>query len=203
MSILVLNLTNYLYEFERNVADDIFLPPPEGIYQLGILEPIVKANQTLYVKSSGMLVDVVDNIKDDLVDSDGNVLIVKYVLERASKLLSNKPFIDYRRIKVLRLLARHYLNEGLAYVPGVPTLDDIAKELAEHIDPNVVDLAIKDGILLKASETLCKDISTFIADDNWHIHYMTTESTQVMIEKSIDYRIADWTKRMRSGEWKW
>lgn len=44
-------------------------------------------------------------------------------------------------------------------------------------------------------------IQDFIPHNTWTIYHRQTFPTYIVIEKGIDYRIADWEARMASGEW--
>jgi hypothetical protein len=37
--------------------------------------------------------------------------------------------------------------------------------------------------------------------DRWTMHFLKTVGTDLHIQKSEDYRVFDWTRRIDSGEW--
>lgn len=62
-----------------------------------------------------------------------------------------------------------------------------------------------DNILTRASGLLMNTrqaVSDFLGDDHWVIHfYGRLDAQSYIVEKTIDYRIADWERRMKTGEW--
>jgi len=59
--------------------------------------------------------------------------------------------------------------------------------------------------LLERAVDLLKEVRTqvvtFVGDDVWVMHFYCMYDHDYVIEKTIDYRIHDWTLRMQSGEW--
>ena len=44
------------------------------------------------------------------------------------------------------------------------------------------------------------DIKVFLGHDHWIMHFVRVRGFDIYIEKSIDYRIYDWTRRKQAGE---
>ena len=44
-------------------------------------------------------------------------------------------------------------------------------------------------------------VREFIGDNKWIMHFQTKKGRDIVIEKSIDYRIHDWTEKTESGQW--
>lgn len=48
-----------------------------------------------------------------------------------------------------------------------------------------------------------QEVRYFVADDAWIMHFhMLRDGRDIVVEKTIDYRIFDWQRRMAAGEWK-
>jgi hypothetical protein len=45
------------------------------------------------------------------------------------------------------------------------------------------------------------DVKVFLGSDHWVMHAVHPQSSDVYIYKGVDFRIADWTRRVEEGEW--
>lgn len=48
---------------------------------------------------------------------------------------------------------------------------------------------------------LCYDVEQFVGKDKWVMHFHHAHGPDVVVDKTIDFRIFDWERRMASGEW--
>lgn len=58
-----------------------------------------------------------------------------------------------------------------------------------------------DEIWLAIQPTL-NVVREFMGPDKWLMHFVRLGGTDLVVEKTVDYRIYDWTHRVKSGEWK-
>lgn len=73
-----------------------------------------------------------------------------------------------------------------------------------HREPKY-DYRNHDPILNRAVDLLLEvrtEIVKFVGDDHWVIHYYSRQGLwDYAVEKTVDFRIYDWERRMQSGEW--
>jgi len=89
-----------------------------------------------------------------------------------------------------------------------PTVLPIHTPLREYFqtsrDPKL-DYRNNDEIMGRAVDLLLEvrtEVAKFVGDDHWVMHYYCRQGLwDYAIEKTVDFRIYDWERRMKSGEW--
>lgn len=56
--------------------------------------------------------------------------------------------------------------------------------------------------LVDATVDLRTEVQQFIGADKWVMHFHYLRGLDIVVEKTVDFRIFDWERRMASGEWK-
>jgi hypothetical protein len=46
------------------------------------------------------------------------------------------------------------------------------------------------------------EVREFVGPDRWIMHFHTLRGRDIIVEKTIDFRIFDWERRKQAGEWK-
>ncbi len=66
------------------------------------------------------------------------------------------------------------------------------------------DYRNQEQLLVRATDLLLDmrtGLTRFLGDDHWVLHYYSRQGMDFLVEKTVDFRIYDWERRMRSGEW--
>jgi hypothetical protein len=66
------------------------------------------------------------------------------------------------------------------------------------------DFRNHEGVLNRATDLLLdirSEVVSFVGRDHWIMHFYGRQGRDYIIEKTIDFRIYDWERRMESGEW--
>jgi hypothetical protein len=178
------------------VVGDYLVKPAPGIYAKGKFEPVMNQSGVYYQQGrnergeiGNMLVRSIDDIQRgiEVRDLDGNVVVTPTQIP----MLSYSPTLPTRGMAVIeRLLSRTLSIYGDQRKQAVRTGDvsqimDLIKP--EHWqDDDVVNQIL--GIV----SPLRGQVRDFAGPNRWVIHFLRRDRFSLMVEKSIDFRIADW-----------
>ena len=175
-----------------NEFGDVFVPPKEGLYLEGFVDPILKGNKLYYARKDFQKrkaiksLDHVIDLDDDIYDDQKNIVMSRRFINNKKKHLTTRPKISISAIFAIRACILNYLygvcryaRVGLRLSPESFIIDDFIDKLNEKSMESFF------------SEIL-EEIHDFIGEDTWHIYFCRTKNTVLVIEKSIDYRIFDW-----------
>ena len=169
----------------------MFLDPEPGIYMLNGTEPLLKTG-CYYTPSSyaaQQSIAQLDNIKESILDSSGSVVIPQYVMQNKSRFLSATPKVPVRALQTASLLVKIRIQELVQHewspIRRHSILAPFKPEYKTKIDYDEI-------------EELCLDLITvvddFVADKTWHVYFVTTQATDLTIDRAEDFRIIDWTR---------
>jgi hypothetical protein len=210
------NLENHAWAIEAHCADAI-LPPPQGIYCKGILEPIMVDGGEYHIHAdiSGSTVKVPVNNLDTVGNSpvyrmqgrEERVIISGKIMEKKHRFLSTEPSLPYRGLKILHSMVEDYFDDFVAYPrdrtsPKKKKSDRIAdfasvtnprseKEcLCKHFSPVISDEAFEKAA--KTIELITKDIFSELAKFRknyvWNLYTVTIDGCSIKVDMGIDYR---------------
>jgi hypothetical protein len=178
------------------------LPPPEGLYLPHQTQPVVRARQYYYQlsrsKDSTVAAEVpiksLEDIHEDLYDQDHTVVVPK----RLSKYLSVAPTLPVRGILLVADMVDWTIQNSAAWTkrkcPLVGTvIEQHLKE--EYRTPEVIERV--DNLLAD----IRTDVRQFIGRDTWVMFFHKLRRRDIIVERTVDFRIYDWERRMNSGEW--
>lgn len=187
---LSVNLLDYIEKLDRKY-NKYFLPPEEGIYLLNRVEPIIKAGQKCYtaqgIKNNQPITNLSD-IENDVFDENGVIIIPAFLMKRKSKNLSNVPNLPVNAIKIAYLLIDEYIDSLLPYTDA----RDWESLYKSYLTPEGIVLW-KEGYLESAVSGLVNEIGRFISIDIWNYYFIELRNFDMMVTKSCDFRIHDWT----------
>lgn len=166
-------------------------PNPEGIYIKGQLMPVVKPGQKLFALNSGksFSYDQIAEIQDDVCDEDGNVLIKKELMLDKARLLN---YGGYYPVSALQLLKANVdLNLRRFCKFAVPFSNE--STVLRYLKPGYKHI-LNEGYLDTYTNDIIEQLHEFIVKDLWRIYFTKVKSDNLFIEKSVDYRIYEWTK---------
>lgn len=179
--------------------NEILLPEPEGVYVFNKLYPVIKpADQVFNKKTNEPITTITRDLKCDVVDETGLLLIPSYMLATDNQ-VSDKPFVSVRSIEILRIMLDLYIQSKLLYGRRNVELADYKDQLAKHIRPEFLDLLIVQGGLYSCARSLEIMIESFMPNNTWELVYVSNIQTISTIAKTGDYRIKDWEEKVKSG----
>lgn len=194
-------------------------PAPDGIYVRHQFEPVVTADKPCYQRdaATGQLVQVtsLEGYREALLDERGKVVIPKATMLKKDKMLSNQPFLPYRGGKILELLVKRRITEFVAYSSLVryDALNPLQvysnrtnwkAHIAEHFDWSLDSSEMEDYLwdierldewLEDIFTPLCRRLNLFLGNYSWNIFHVKLTSSTLRVDRCMDWRAYEWTKR--------
>lgn len=195
--VLLLNIVDQAYKLDEDMHRYLIYPELAVYHKHGI-EPILKPGKRYYT-SKGLECDEplekLDGLDENIYDELGNVVIPRYIVRYQSKWLTNRPKLPISAMKVIQLSIEEYISDTTTY-------NDVYLDyrLSEVLNGPGMD-AYQHKEFDKYVSTFFNAIEEFIAADRCHLYFCELRSADLLIRKTIDFRIYDWTRRMESGDW--
>ena len=192
---------NYAVMIEKQFGD-VMTPSAKGIYKVGDIYPSIIPNKQYYSQKINkfnqcITIPVTDfnKVNDTIIDESGNVIIPKGMMINKENYLRNEPSVPSRGLILVELMIKRYIESINPWVKYSMQNNKIIS----NFKPEGVEL-FTDGHIDKMCESLFAQISTFIANDVWHIYFVKYSSLDIIIEKSIDWRIHEYYRMIETKE---
>lgn len=192
---LILNIMPYASIIEQTYAEHL-MPPEPGIYKFGELKPAIYNNKNYYTQQKQgdrvVRVPVTDFnlIEDTVVDDMDRIVVPAYMMRNKRKYLFNEPAIPARGAEIIRLLIENYF----ARISPWARAGNYTQKMCAFFKPDQSDI-VEELFLERLCESLLCQIQDFVGQDIWNIYFVKFMSLDICVEKSIDYRIYDWTMK--------
>lgn len=208
---LIVNIYDVARSIEELYSDFLETHKP-GFYIGNRLEPVIESGKNYYYKNktqgeqyqllgTATLEELMTH--DEITDAD-----FKVIFRKTSKVTlvtkSEYPVVGISLIKdyfdsIVNNLSSWKNNSKLSPDEVLSKfLNASAQCLSDH-DRDDLFLSIRGQL-----NDLENNIRSFIGKDRWVVHFTSMKSkTDYYVEKSIDYRIADWEEKVRLGVIKW
>ena len=177
------------------------LPPPKGIYKVGEVNPCMFLTKTYFHEDekgsfftdktffqfSGKTILPISDIrlvKSNVYDETGKIVIPAYMMLDKERYLSSEPSVPYRGILLVELLIRNFID----FVSSIPGRRRYPGRIESHLIPEFINNSVVDSLEV-ICQSLFLQIEQFIGNDRWHIYYIKRVQFDIIIEKTIDYRI--------------
>lgn len=175
----------------HSVLNDKIYPNPPGIYVHGRLMPVITPNQTLFTLSDGKQITYEDlpNINDDICDFEGKVLIKREIMLNKGRLLSYGGFYPIGALQLLKAAVNRYLQTFARF--AVPFSNE--HSAVRYLKPEYQHL-LAEGFFDTYINGIITEIHEFVIQDLWRMYFTKVKGDDLYIEKTVDYRIYDWTR---------
>lgn len=185
---------------------EVLQPLEVGFYIPGQSYPVMRMDQFYYQFIGGKKIPVAtqEDIVGDVFNEAGDVVVpAKY-----AKRITLQPVLPTRGLQIIRVFLQCMLDhletwpaQGKRFAATYPDLFE------QFIQPVVVEDDDKYShvveLLLGMLSEIQDQVRQFVGKDRWVMHFVKDWGTSdFIIEKTIDYRIYDWQRKMTSGEWK-
>ena len=190
----LINVEGYLSSFEA-IKDKIKLT--EGLYVANSYKPIIEFNTNFYVKDDNnnftliTSADVVKATKSDIFikNTISYDLYIRYNdLKKFSSKLTTTPVINYSYLLVLKEIIEQMVATHLYHTSYSPISKLIRLFKDEYIDYVREEKYLQDFIGLD------REIADLVHLHRWNIYFFKIISNSIIIERSVDYRIYEWTR---------
>lgn len=175
---------------------DFFQPPTEGIYKVGETQPCMFVNRLYHSEkllpggsSIKSPITNFDKTFSHVVDNDGNLIIPEYMMKDKKRFLSTYPTVPARGIMLVEMLVCSHIESMCIHTKHF--------HFKQKIDQQLLDSGLYlhyDGHLGKVCSSLFNQIDYFMENDLWHIYFTKRIQQDLYVEKTIDFRIYEWTK---------
>lgn len=189
-SVFVIDLLHHALSLEEQPYLGALVEPEEGLYLPGSIDPILRKRVKYYFRSDyakGITIKTFDNIfdrKEDILDDNGVIVISQNHLRLKKKYITEQPTIPSVAIKVAISVALKFLN-GLSRYTNI---NISPYHLHRFIKPEFSELIEREEYD-HAYEELLDELSDFVGKDTWNMYFFKIRGTNLIIEKSVDYRI--------------
>lgn len=182
----IISITEYAALIER-IYKDILKPPRKGIYKLGELHPTIYDNKRYWTIKDGAIFPIGDfeSTTTPVIDEDGNVILSKYIMTNKRKFLSASPTLPVIGSAVIKALIEYHISTISPWTKTNGYKTKLLSLFNDYVDEDhLIDLCI----------SIIQQINSFIGDDEWNIYFVKFIGLDICIDKSIDYRIYEFTK---------
>jgi hypothetical protein len=167
----------------------------EGLYINNSYKPLIEFNSCYFIKNeSGFkVIESADDVKitksDIYIKTNGIFeLYMKYAsLAKVRDKLTINPSINYVNILLIKELTEHFISSLLNY----------RYYLSKH---NLVNCFKDQFSTYLSEETYYKDfsdlyneINDFMTDNYWGVYFVKIINSSIIIERTTDYRIYEWS----------
>lgn len=183
-----------------------------GIYGPMDIEPRVALGNTYYINSMEWTPNDVSQLEEylkrpfgDIYTASGDVCVYR----AAAVNFTLMPRVSVRGITIIIDMISEMIRANSHWDMGKwavrahrsvltysPYFLSVAEMLKSHLRPEYKESTgllydLTEGLIAIFSEKSL-EISRFLGDDRWIMHFVESNGTDVLIKKSIDFRIAQW-----------
>lgn len=192
-STLVVSLLEHVIELDEKYQEAL-IPPPEGIYLLGAIQPVLEIGKTYYPKSKYLQpehlfhattdIDALLTLKDDIVNQNGDLVIRFRDLVTSRRYFKPSPTLPVIALKAAIGVVEQYLVS----VSRHSRRTHPAYRIENLVLPGNDNLVDSDDYM-HGFERLLDIVTSFVNGDHWNLYHTKIKGTNLIIEKGIDYRI--------------
>ena len=203
-----IDITTYGRQLEILIGQ-YMLPYETGLYvptnacpviRMGLMYRVIDSYRKEHTYSGDKLVANPKLIIGDVFSEKGELVLPV----RAVCLLANTPYLPHRSFLLIETICERILHNhfALSKEKNEEFFDIIDGYMMSkyrnsegHIDDNI-SLAV-----INALQPLIGHVKDFMGKDIYHVHFLSLQGSDLVIEKSIDYRIQVFNEKVASGEW--
>lgn len=195
--LLILNIVDQAYKLDEDMHKYLIYPKL-AVYHKNGIEPVLKPGCRYYTAKGledNEPIEALNKIKENVYDESGNLVIPRYMMIEQRKWLTNKPKLPISAMKVIMISLENYITDTTNFNDSC-----FDYRLSEVLNESGLK-AYEHNEFDRYASVYYNAIEEFIAADRSHLYFCELRSTDMVIRKTIDFRIYDWTKRTESGEW--
>lgn len=186
---LIIDVTHYA-DLIEGICNGLLKPPPEGVYALRQLEPVLRSGVPYFTREGIETVPMLDinTATKTVYFESGEVAIPGILVKNKNTQLSNQSFLPYRGIKIVNLLIDEHLDRFVTYRKQ---RINIFSSMAKHfIDENSYE--VHQAEIENACTDLQQELTLFLGNKNWNMYFTTLKNTLIHLDRGMDYRIFCW-----------
>jgi hypothetical protein len=153
-------------------------------------------DQNGLVQLEAVSASAVKAAKGDIFDETGEMVLPHRVRQQ----LREEPTLPLKGLEVVRGYVDHTLSQ-LSRQWSRNSAPRMHEMLQPYIKDEYTELDDLCCAINSHLSELGQQIREFVGTNQWVMHFARWKGTEVWIEKSIDFRIYDWQRRMAAGDW--
>jgi hypothetical protein len=190
---LVISLLDHVMGLEDKYQDAL-ISPPEGIYLITDIQPIMEIGKTYYPKSrypqpealfhATTDIDTLLSLRDDIVDHNGDMVIRHRDLVSRRRYFKTEPTLPVIALKAAIGIVEQYLVSVSRHSRRTHPryrIDNLVLPGNEHL--------IECDEFMHAFDRLLDIVTRFVDGDHWNLYHTRIKGSNLIVEKGIDYRI--------------
>lgn len=191
-SVLILDTRNEINSL-IDLLDSHLIDLPTTIYLKDTNKKLIvpfHCYYTLAGLSDNTPLESLDDVNEDVLDSNGNVIIPAKIMLNKSNWLVTSAEPEYKIIPVIEAIVKNLFNTRIKEYHRFNArnkLKSLIKESSHYI--------LDTGEIEDCCQSLLTKIENFIGNDTWHIYFINFVGTDLFINKTYDLRIYEWTKQ--------
>lgn len=191
---LLLSVLSYATLLESQFGEWL-LPAAPGVYMPGNMLPSMVPEKPYFIRvANGSLVKIenIDEIEEPVLDANHAVVLNAYVMQNKKRLLSPRPTIPVRGIRLIQKLIDFEITSVLRWCGHAYGCETRIRQEFLHEYRYSVDI----GVLREHVRYVTQQVHDFIGHDDWNYYHTTILGPDIVIEKGPDYRVCDWYRMM-------
>lgn len=140
--------------------------------------------------------EAIRQAKGDIYNADGELVLPQGVCDR----VQGEPSMPVVGIRLVHAAIDKTLDDNSAWTRK--TRKDIVTLWDEMLLPQFRGNPDVAEAIYSYTFDLRQMVLDFIGGETWVMHFKKMRGADIVLEKTIDYRIFDWSRRHESGEWK-
>lgn len=173
-------------DYLERTYKDALLPLQAGKYLEGSIFPIPTVTPTpvenfYFNYQTGnyqRLADTSGQVVEGIELNDGSVRKKKHVYY-------DEPTVPSRGLRLVEMAVRQEISNLNPWCNDRSTAAAMGRMFKPEFVPDVDDI-------LSACSNVMDSVAAAVGDDNWHIYLLHFNRTDLVVEKTVDYRIYDW-----------
>lgn len=187
-----------------------FPAPAKGIYISGSAEPVITDGMYCYTLMKGAAgasqpvpVLGIQDITSAVYDIDAKILIPQEIAIR--RMVATEPSSPFIQAKLIREIAFNTMQQNAKWYKGpkLSTREILSEYLKPQLDPSVTEdqlIELTDAIQEYTYRTE-RLVGQFMKGYEWCTYDLQLRGMDLWVMRGEDFRIKDWERRMKSGEW--
>lgn len=180
-------------QYLLNNYPEVLMDNPKGVYQVGHLFPVLKEGEYYYTRAGlkkGTPIKDLDKVNEAVFDRNGLLLINDFAMKHKRQFLSNESSISKAGLHAVYCFINKKIEDNCAYSRfrryEEQFLMCFKPEYHHAIRQGEIDVDLMFG-------GLSERINSYIQNEPWTIYFVKKISTLILVEKTVDFRIYDWT----------
>lgn len=187
----------------ETVVGDYLAPPAKGIYFRGRVEPIMKFGEVYHqhktvdgkpTKDSFVVMRIEElDRQQPVYDLDGNVVVGRHQIP----FLSYEAMLPVTALQIVETAVRSVIeSKGVEeYCKPQESADQLYRQflhplVLQNRDEELIHAVIMQ-IVVQVSELRVQALR-FCGESKWELHFLRKHHTELIVEKSIDWRIIEY-----------